>query len=84
MAFTNMFSNHSRRWKSKRSKLKNANFNLFWSVIEYEHNKNSPVHNSDPGENDGLINLLHRVGIEEWGRLQHTVHGGVVTDKRYK
>lgn len=46
--------------------------------------KNSPVHNSDPGENDGLINLLHRVGIEEWGRLQHTVHGGVVTDKRYK
>lgn len=43
--------------------------------------KNSPVHNSDPGENYGLINLLHRVGIEEWGRLQHTVHGELLQIK---
>lgn len=46
--------------------------------------KNSPVHNSDPGENRGLTILLRRAGTEEWGRLQHTVHGGVVADKRYK
>lgn len=53
-------------------------------MIEYEHNKNSPIHNSDPEENDGLTNLLLRTGTEEWRRLQHTVHGAVVADKTFK
>lgn len=53
-------------------------------MIEYEHNKNSPIHNSDPQENDGLTNPLLRPGTEEWGRCQHKVHGAVVADKTFK